>query len=608
MTGDTVRRMVEGISQSRIILVHMSAAYECSKNCQRELNFCYDDETKHLIPVILDKGPFPVTKFKTGSTTAFHFDLSDHLNDPNRLDNIKQRLLSEIFTVLGYKPTAAVPSVVSSVSEQSAQKLTLTQAIVRLSETKEILKLMIETKLVESLDDLNEACDDALAEFREQITETAFDSLQKQFEARVRRPLLKTLEKTPQSSKPAAIFKGLLPKSSSFSSNLDGTESLPWWKRLMSGSSEPSRLPSSDSFLDGISPDEDPRTAKLLEAMAFSGINTMAATEARRGGYVLPSLPSNWSVRDVVAWARQQDSSPQLIRFLKEEEIDGHALLLLTESQLQFLKVGPRIIFLDKIHALEQINESGLAEIEETSRVVETVVPIPEVLNESAPISTLPPPYLETTSHPASPPTDTPQTNEAQTSSTEKEVQATPLTDESFFGDLVLPSLPGKWSAADVLEWVTKNEGTPELIEFVKNQDIDGIALLGLVERDVSFLPIGPRVRFLEKVHELNQINISVKVREEPPSKKMVSNFGDLVLPTLPSYWTVEETVQWILQNGGTKEIVQFVQGQRSGGSTLLSLKIYDFVFPTIGQRIRFKVALEALQERELDEAAPPAY
>ncbi|ORY40653.1 hypothetical protein BCR33DRAFT_719202 [Rhizoclosmatium globosum] len=88
----------------------------------------------------------------------------------------------------------------------------------------------------------------------------------------------------------------------------------------------------------------------------------------------------------------------------------------------------------------------------------------------------------------------------------------------------------------------------------------------------------------------------------------MVSNFGDLVLPTLPSYWTVEETVQWILQNGGTKEILQFVQGQRTGGSTLLSLKIYDFVFPTIGQRIRFKVALEALQERELDEAAPPAY
>ncbi|KAJ3138143.1 hypothetical protein HK100_000134 [Physocladia obscura] len=73
MSGNTVDRMVEGISESAIVLVHMSKEYELSANCQKELDFAVS-ELKQMIPIRLDHGPFPKTKFKTESDNVLYFD------------------------------------------------------------------------------------------------------------------------------------------------------------------------------------------------------------------------------------------------------------------------------------------------------------------------------------------------------------------------------------------------------------------------------------------------------------------------------------------------------------------------------------------------------
>ncbi|KAJ3081455.1 hypothetical protein HDU99_005644 [Rhizoclosmatium hyalinum] len=111
MSGDIVKRMVEGITQSKLILVHMSKDYEKSKNCQRELNFSWDEE-KQLIPIRLDKGPFPITRFIVG--TSLYYDFSDCLDDEVKKGDLKISLLKEIYQALGYAPTIALPRSVAA--------------------------------------------------------------------------------------------------------------------------------------------------------------------------------------------------------------------------------------------------------------------------------------------------------------------------------------------------------------------------------------------------------------------------------------------------------------------------------------------------------------
>ncbi|ORY41381.1 hypothetical protein BCR33DRAFT_345373 [Rhizoclosmatium globosum] len=106
MTGDIVLRMVEGITKSKLILVNMSKDYEKSKNCQRELTFSWDEE-KPLIPIRLDKGPYPVTRFIVG--TSLYYDFSDHLNNEAKKADLKMSLLQEIYRVLEFTPSVPLP-------------------------------------------------------------------------------------------------------------------------------------------------------------------------------------------------------------------------------------------------------------------------------------------------------------------------------------------------------------------------------------------------------------------------------------------------------------------------------------------------------------------
>ncbi|KAJ3284384.1 hypothetical protein HDU79_008256 [Rhizoclosmatium sp. JEL0117] len=89
---------------------------------------------------------------------------------------------------------------------------------------------------------------------------------------------------------------------------------------------------------------------------------------------------------------------------------------------------------------------------------------------------------------------------------------------EAYFGDLILPALPSQWKIRDVVSWVTKNDGSSELVTFVEEQEIDGQALLLLTEDQLSsYLKVGARVRFWEKLEELRRINATAADTLAPP-------------------------------------------------------------------------------------------
>ncbi|ORY42249.1 hypothetical protein BCR33DRAFT_306570 [Rhizoclosmatium globosum] len=88
--------------------------------------------------------------------------------------------------------------------------------------------------------------------------------------------------------------------------------------------------------------------------------------------------------------------------------------------------------------------------------------------------------------------------------------------------------------------------------------------------------------------------------------------FGDLYLPDTPSVWTVNQVVQWVQRNEGTPEILSFIQEQEIDGRALLLIREDDLAFPTVGRRMRFREALDALRrinEARVHAAAPlPSY
>ncbi|KAJ3291801.1 hypothetical protein HDU79_002022 [Rhizoclosmatium sp. JEL0117] len=85
--------------------------------------------------------------------------------------------------------------------------------------------------------------------------------------------------------------------------------------------------------------------------------------ETQYGQLILPTLPSQWTIQDVHAWVQENEGSPEMLTFVKEQEIDGRALLLLTQEQLGFLKVGARVKFWEKLNELRQINASASDEL-----------------------------------------------------------------------------------------------------------------------------------------------------------------------------------------------------------------------------------------------------
>ncbi|ORY42250.1 hypothetical protein BCR33DRAFT_718441 [Rhizoclosmatium globosum] len=77
----------------------------------------------------------------------------------------------------------------------------------------------------------------------------------------------------------------------------------------------------------------------------------------------------------------------------------------------------------------------------------------------------------------------------------------------AMFGELELPDTPSNWSVQNVIQWVEKNEGTPEILRFIYEQEIDGRALLLMKVEEFSFPTIGRRIRFKEALESLRSIN-----------------------------------------------------------------------------------------------------
>ncbi|ORY46484.1 hypothetical protein BCR33DRAFT_810327 [Rhizoclosmatium globosum] len=88
--------------------------------------------------------------------------------------------------------------------------------------------------------------------------------------------------------------------------------------------------------------------------------------------------------------------------------------------------------------------------------------------------------------------------------------------------------------------------------------------------------------------------------------------FGDLRLPSLPSQWSVQQVMAWASQNEATPEILGLIEHEKLDGRTFLLSIVDDFMFPSLGHRIRFRNALDSLRKindetlARLEETAPP--
>ncbi|KAJ3291803.1 hypothetical protein HDU79_002024 [Rhizoclosmatium sp. JEL0117] len=80
--------------------------------------------------------------------------------------------------------------------------------------------------------------------------------------------------------------------------------------------------------------------------------------------------------------------------------------------------------------------------------------------------------------------------------------------------------------------------------------------------------------------------------------------FGELLLPVLPSDWTVEHVSEWVVGNDGTYEMLEYIHEHGIDGRALLLLNVDDFSFPTKGRRIRFQDALDNLRTLQTTHSA----
>ncbi|KAJ3062306.1 cytokinesis protein 3 [Rhizoclosmatium hyalinum] len=96
VTGSVDGSIVEGIQDSKLMLVCMSRDYEQSESAQKELNFA-ESEKKPLIQIRLDNGPYPKTKFKVGSDDSLYFDFTDL----SKKESTMGALFKEIIRTIG---------------------------------------------------------------------------------------------------------------------------------------------------------------------------------------------------------------------------------------------------------------------------------------------------------------------------------------------------------------------------------------------------------------------------------------------------------------------------------------------------------------------------
>ncbi|KAJ3291798.1 hypothetical protein HDU79_002019 [Rhizoclosmatium sp. JEL0117] len=85
--------------------------------------------------------------------------------------------------------------------------------------------------------------------------------------------------------------------------------------------------------------------------------------------------------------------------------------------------------------------------------------------------------------------------------------QADDGIERTLFGNLFLPKMPSKWSVEDTVVWASVNDATPEVVQFLKDQEIDGFALLQMAPEEFGFTKVGARLKFMANVDSLKYLN-----------------------------------------------------------------------------------------------------
>ncbi|KAI9344288.1 hypothetical protein BDR26DRAFT_857544 [Obelidium mucronatum] len=67
----------------------------------------------------------------------------------------------------------------------------------------------------------------------------------------------------------------------------------------------------------------------------------------------LPADPTKWSVEDVCEWAVQYEADATILQYIKDQEINGRALMLLSIDDFSFSTVGRRVVFEDALTNLK---------------------------------------------------------------------------------------------------------------------------------------------------------------------------------------------------------------------------------------------------------------
>ncbi|KAJ3072624.1 hypothetical protein HDU99_002153, partial [Rhizoclosmatium hyalinum] len=94
--------------------------------------------------------------------------------------------------------------------------------------------------------------------------------------------------------------------------------------------------------------------------------------------------------------------------------------------------------------------------------------------------------------------------------------QADDGIERTLFGNLLLPKIPSKWSVEDTVAWASVNDATPEVVQFLKDQEIDGFALLQMAPEEFGFTKVGARLKFMANVDSLKHLNSQLVAAGEP--------------------------------------------------------------------------------------------
>ena len=105
MRGNIYQKMSEGVENSDVIVVCMSAKYQTSECCNRELQYA-QDMRKKIIPIKIEKGYVPHGALGLIVSGALYVDFSD----PLKFDEKFSALLGEINNSLGVQDNRKIES------------------------------------------------------------------------------------------------------------------------------------------------------------------------------------------------------------------------------------------------------------------------------------------------------------------------------------------------------------------------------------------------------------------------------------------------------------------------------------------------------------------